>query len=264
MLGRVTRLLLDKRMTLPVVLVLGLLPCTQAAAQSVRERLPQEFQLARAGLVRHWFSLANIDPLRNRVGVVTLLDGRLYVQTTGGTIQALDGETGRRLWESQVGSPTQDVIPVTANSTSLFVVNATNLYVLDKQTGAHSWEATLQHTPSASATASATCPSAMWPQRARRNWGSTRRTKSSNRSTSASRWSISPPLTDSDAIRATGVRDSSRVRRVKAVTDRRATERELLRWAETLSATARTGLGFTNNLYERERFEEVLDRKSVV
>lgn len=39
---------------------------------------------------------------------------------------------------------------------------------------------------------------------------------------------------------------------------RRATERELLRWAETLSATARTGLGFTENLYERERFEEVL------
>jgi ADP-ribose pyrophosphatase YjhB (NUDIX family) len=43
-----------------------------------------------------------------------------------------------------------------------------------------------------------------------------------------------------------------------AVTDRRATERELLRWAETLAATARTGLGFTENLYERERFEEVL------
>ncbi len=42
------------------------------------------------------------------------------------------------------------------------------------------------------------------------------------------------------------------------MTERRATERELLRWAETLSATARTGLGFTENLYERERFEEVL------
>jgi 8-oxo-dGTP pyrophosphatase MutT (NUDIX family) len=33
---------------------------------------------------------------------------------------------------------------------------------------------------------------------------------------------------------------------------------DLLRWAETLSAIARTGLGFTENLYERERFEEVL------
>ena len=33
---------------------------------------------------------------------------------------------------------------------------------------------------------------------------------------------------------------------------------DLLRWAETLSAVARTGLGFTQSLYEQERFEEVL------
>lgn len=36
------------------------------------------------------------------------------------------------------------------------------------------------------------------------------------------------------------------------------TEADLLRWAEALSAIARTGLGFTESLYERERFEEVL------
>ena len=42
------------------------------------------------------------------------------------------------------------------------------------------------------------------------------------------------------------------------MSDRPATERELLRWAEALSSTAMTGLGFTDNLYERERFEEVL------
>ena len=34
--------------------------------------------------------------------------------------------------------------------------------------------------------------------------------------------------------------------------------RQLLRWSESLSAIARTGLGFSDNLYERERFEEVL------
>jgi ADP-ribose pyrophosphatase YjhB (NUDIX family) len=33
---------------------------------------------------------------------------------------------------------------------------------------------------------------------------------------------------------------------------------DLLRWAETLSAIARTGLAFTKSLYERERFDEVL------
>jgi ADP-ribose pyrophosphatase YjhB (NUDIX family) len=33
---------------------------------------------------------------------------------------------------------------------------------------------------------------------------------------------------------------------------------DLLRWAEALAGVARTGLGFTQSLYERERFEEVL------
>ena len=36
------------------------------------------------------------------------------------------------------------------------------------------------------------------------------------------------------------------------------TAQDLLRWSEALSGIARTGLGFTQNLYEKERFEEIL------
>jgi ADP-ribose pyrophosphatase YjhB (NUDIX family) len=36
------------------------------------------------------------------------------------------------------------------------------------------------------------------------------------------------------------------------------TAQDLVRWSEALAGIARTGLGFTQNLYERERFEEVL------
>jgi ADP-ribose pyrophosphatase YjhB (NUDIX family) len=47
--------------------------------------------------------------------------------------------------------------------------------------------------------------------------------------------------------------------RVAAVADRLPpTRQDLIRWAEALSGIARTGLGFTQSLYERERFEEVL------
>jgi ADP-ribose pyrophosphatase YjhB (NUDIX family) len=34
--------------------------------------------------------------------------------------------------------------------------------------------------------------------------------------------------------------------------------RDLVRWSESLAGIARTGLGFTESLYERERYEEVL------
>lgn len=37
-----------------------------------------------------------------------------------------------------------------------------------------------------------------------------------------------------------------------------ATAQDLVRWSEALAGIARTGLGFTESLYERERFEEIL------
>jgi ADP-ribose pyrophosphatase YjhB (NUDIX family) len=39
---------------------------------------------------------------------------------------------------------------------------------------------------------------------------------------------------------------------------RPVSELDLVRWSEALAGIARTGLGFTDNLYERERYEEVL------
>lgn len=39
---------------------------------------------------------------------------------------------------------------------------------------------------------------------------------------------------------------------------RSVSEQDLLRWAESLAGIARTGLGFTESLYERERYEEIL------
>lgn len=37
-----------------------------------------------------------------------------------------------------------------------------------------------------------------------------------------------------------------------------ASESDLIRWAEHIAAAARTGLGFSESLYERERYEEIL------
>ena len=36
------------------------------------------------------------------------------------------------------------------------------------------------------------------------------------------------------------------------------TGQDLINWAETLAGIARTGLGFTESLYEKERYEEIL------
>src|ERR1039458_8069863 len=46
--------------------------------------------------------------------------------------------------------------------------------------------------------------------------------------------------------------------RVGRVGDGPAPTRDLVRWGETLAAIAKTGLAFTKNLYEQERYEEIL------
>lgn len=50
----------------------------------------------------------------------------------------------------------------------------------------------------------------------------------------------------------------ARLTRVDCVASAPVTVQDLLRWSESLAGVARTGLGFTESLYERERFEEIL------
>lgn len=42
------------------------------------------------------------------------------------------------------------------------------------------------------------------------------------------------------------------------MSDKPVNEQQLLRWSEALAGIARTGLGFTDNPYEAERFDEIL------
>jgi len=48
------------------------------------------------------------------------------------------------------------------------------------------------------------------------------------------------------------------------VDDAALTEADLIRWSEALAGIARTGLGFTESRYERERFEEILEVASEI
>src|SRR2546429_1677524 len=81
-------------------------------------------------------------------------------------------------------------------------------------------------------------------------------------------WPTSPPTSSTlgwpgarprpwPTVAATGAVPDTAGTRFVGVADR-VSSRDLIRWSESLSAIARTGLGFTENLYERERFEEVL------
>jgi ADP-ribose pyrophosphatase YjhB (NUDIX family) len=60
---------------------------------------------------------------------------------------------------------------------------------------------------------------------------------------------------DGGRLNVTGVEDAAR----PEDEERQRFTGDLVRWSEALAAIARTGLGFTESLYERERFTEVLN-----
>ena len=104
-------------------------------------------------------------------------------------------------------------------------------------------------------------------RRARRSTCASRRSRRSGDASSTSSTSATASGAEDRRIptRSTQLRaalvdapDSTRVRAHGRRRDSPVSAADLLRWAETLSGIARTGLGFTQSLYEQERFEEVL------
>ena len=58
---------------------------------------------ARFGMTRAWFTQVGSPRATGGISHVTYDHGTLLVQTTRGLLTALDAETGRILWSTQVG-----------------------------------------------------------------------------------------------------------------------------------------------------------------
>ncbi len=126
-----------------------LLLTTFATADSRRDALPDQDQLARYGLERMWWNRAVFDPSRETVRYITADEQAVFVQSTGGMITAFDSETGRRMWSKLIGSPNQISYPLTTNDSMAFLAAGMNLYGIDKPSGETIWKINLPHHPSA-------------------------------------------------------------------------------------------------------------------
>lgn len=133
------------------------------AAQQVR--LPSTEQLRAYGLELGWCTQVSMNPLRDSVRDIAFDGQVLYVQTNRGVIHAIrtdaaeppaaaqgsaahGGGGGQTLWMTQVGQPDLPSFRPAANSRELFVVNGSQLFVLDKHTGNMLWQAQLPGAPS--------------------------------------------------------------------------------------------------------------------
>ncbi len=90
---------------------------------------------SQAGLTRAWFGQVALDVSQHTVTGAALKEGRLFVLSSSGQLQALDAETGQTLWSERVGKVARISLGPVAKGNLVAVINGTTLYLLDSTTG---------------------------------------------------------------------------------------------------------------------------------
>jgi hypothetical protein len=106
----------------------------QLWAAAVDEIIP-EATAQRCGLTRAWVTQAQVDAARSRLQSLVLYDGTLFAQSSRSTLEAIDAETGQRLWSRLVGQQNYPSAPPGACKDLVATVNGSRLYVLNRYTG---------------------------------------------------------------------------------------------------------------------------------
>lgn len=111
---------------------------------------------ARYGLQRAWFTQVGSPFTNGSLEYVAIADGLLLVQSSRGTISAIDGETGRTLWTTQAGPRDYANSQPVANDKVVVVVSGSTLYVYNRNDGSLNWSCRLKGNPGAGPSVSPT------------------------------------------------------------------------------------------------------------
>ena len=132
-----------------VTVASGILLALHASAAAI-PAIPMPTEgLDRNGLVRAWSASAGLRSVDN-LQSISLFDGRIYAHTSGGLLQVFDAETGRQVWNAQIGQPDRVSFPPAVNAKLVFVLNGGTLYAANRETGRPEWQVRLSGAPSAS------------------------------------------------------------------------------------------------------------------
>jgi outer membrane protein assembly factor BamB len=124
---------------------IALLAVRSACGQVVRSTVMPETTAVRHGLHRAWAGQVQLDRMRDKIVGAALCEGGLFVLSVGGTLDALDAESGLGLWSTRCGNSNYPSVGPAANHKYIAFVNGTTLYVLRRSDGEVVCEKRLQH-----------------------------------------------------------------------------------------------------------------------
>jgi outer membrane protein assembly factor BamB len=130
------------KLAIPLLTLLLAAPALPAQPRSrlyTRPTIPSREVLDRLNLKIGWQASVPTDGRRDGLAFIQIGAKDLFVQMRSGIIAVLDAETGRTRWRARVGKPYEPVLPLAFNSRGVYVVSATELHALDRETGVSQW-----------------------------------------------------------------------------------------------------------------------------
>jgi outer membrane protein assembly factor BamB len=100
-------------------------------------------------LQKLWEAQAVLNVDRDKVAHIVNDEDVVYVQSTAGVVTAINAETGREMWTTQVGRTDEVAMPATSNAGIVMIVAGPKLYAMDKFTGRQLFSYRLNSQPSA-------------------------------------------------------------------------------------------------------------------
>lgn len=106
---------------------------------------------SRYGLSRAWYAQVGSPRATGTLKHVAYDEGMVLVQSSRGMLTAIDAETGRTLWATQVGPRDRATTEPAANDKYIVVLNGSTLYVVNRAAGDIAWQRQVRGAPGAGA-----------------------------------------------------------------------------------------------------------------
>ena len=134
-----------------LLVLLGMLISCPAIieADELTDEAPSADAVTIPPLVQLWEAQAVLNVERDKVAHIVNDEDVILVQSTAGIITALNAETGREMWKTQVGRTDEVAMPATSNARLVMIVAGPALYALDKFSGKELFSYRLPSQPSA-------------------------------------------------------------------------------------------------------------------
>lgn len=130
-----------------VVVMVGLVAAQPQTRVLSHPQVPSTEALNRLNLKLGWKTGLPVEDSRDGVATVQVFGDRIFAQMRNGAVVMINADTGQQLWRTRVGPPYHVTQPLGVNYDTVFGINGTRMFAIDRASGRTKWETILPNIP---------------------------------------------------------------------------------------------------------------------